>query len=215
MLLIILGIGLVVYGTFKIIYGLYDNLITRAQREANKQNKWLKYITSADYTIASKMVSLSLLFFGIYTLIHGLDILGVFNESTHTWLEAYFLGKIPIFIQFSIYSVVVTGFYALVVYTDLPIQKDPNNMFFYVVGGLCLGLSFISSLPIMILYYLVVEDQFHPFLFILNIIACVAYTVLMIYLTLDALRIKIQDMTPTETYTLVSTLIMIPLNIIS
>lgn len=227
MLLTLLGIVLVVYGVFKILYGLYDNLITRAQRIANKQNKWLKYITSADYTIASKVVSLSLLFFGIYTLIHGLDILGVFGKETHEWLEHYFLGEIPLFIQFSIYSVFVTGFYALVVYTDLPIQKDPDNMFFYIVGGLCLGLSFIISLPIMVLYYLYVKNgmelfRLNPWLCILNILACVAYIILMLYLTLDALRDKlakdnkrVQDMTPVEIYTLVSTLIMIPLNILA
>jgi hypothetical protein len=228
MLLTILGIVLVVYGVFKIIYGLYDNLMTRAQRIANKQKKWLKFITSADYTFASKMVSLSLLFFGIYTLIHGLDILGVFNANTHEILETYFLGKIPLFIQFSIYSVVITVFYVLVVYTDFPIQKDPNNMFFYIVGGLCLGLSFIISLPIMVLYYLGIEHGFDklfelfPWLTILNILACIAYIILMMYLTLDALKDKlnkdkkqIRDMTFVEIYTLVSTLIMIPLNIIA
>ncbi len=223
----ILGIALVIYGIFKILYGIYDNLLTKAQREKNKQNKWLKLITPPDHTISSKMVSLSLLFFGIYTLIHGLDILDVFSKDTHEWLESYFLGKLPLFIQFSIYSVVITGFYALVVYTDLPIPKDPENMFFYIVAGLCLGLSFIVSLPIMILYYLMMDHgwqmfQLYPWLCILNILSCIIYTGLMVYLTIDAYfsklekeNKKLKDMTPFEIYTLVSTLLMIPINIFS
>jgi hypothetical protein len=227
MLLTILAIVLIIYGTFKILYGIYDNLLTKAQREKNRENKWLKYVTPPDHTISSKMVSISLFFFGIYTLIHGLDILNVFSSETHEWLESYLLGRVPLFIQFSIYSIVITGFYALVLYTNLPIPKDPENTFFYIVGGLCLGLSFVVSLPLMILYFLMVDHgwqmfELYPWLCILNIVSCIIYTALMFYLIVMAFLAKlekenkkIKDMTPFEIYTLVSTLLMIPVNIFS
>ena len=77
----------------------------------------------------------------------------------------------------------------------------------------------------MILYFLAVDHgwemfELYPWLCTLNIIACFVYTILMIYLTVYAslLNLKkqnkeIQDMSAFEIYTLISTLIMIPINI--
>ena len=136
---IIIAIIYIFYGISKLIIGL--SVMTLPLEIINKTpviNLFAK--ASEDKTFAGRMYEYILILFGIYTIIHGLAMLHVFPIKFHDFIE---LKETQYTIFISI-GLVLTIFYLLVLYTNVPINKNlEKNRDHYKLLGLGGGISFL------------------------------------------------------------------------
>jgi hypothetical protein len=161
---IIIGILLIVYGVTKLTIGT----VSIATSETSKTNFHVVFrkIMGTDSTFAAKVLEFVLVLFGIYSLLHGLDRFNVFPENFHSRLHAR---KTTHSVNASI-GLILTIFYSLVVYTNLPIQKNNSEMSRYKHIGIITGLSFLIMVPLTLIYHAYVD---HGFKFLLRDQVCI------------------------------------------
>ncbi|NBX51694.1 hypothetical protein EBT25_17605, partial [bacterium] len=99
----------------------------------------INLFVTGDDTLAGKMYEYVLLVFAIFSIVHGLALLGVFNEGFHNIIESKEF-QYPFYTILGLWLIV---FYFLVLYTKLPISKDRNKMYNYKLYGYMGGLSFL------------------------------------------------------------------------
>lgn len=139
----IVGFLYILYGLTKVIIGLSVMTIpVNIIKQIPVLNWFIK--TISDKTIAGRFYEYVLLIFGFYTIIHALALFGVFPSKVNAFLDQ----KIVLYSVFGTFGIVLIVFYSLVLYTDIPIEKDKNQTSDYKLFGLGAGLSFII-LPIL------------------------------------------------------------------
>jgi preprotein translocase subunit YajC len=151
----LLGIIFILYGVIKLGLILAIIFIPPTIREKLSYIEGFDLFISNDSTLAGKMYEYVLFVFAVFSIIHGLALLGTFNESFHTFIESK-----PV--QYSFYILLglwLFIFYFLVIYTNVPIEKRKDNMYNYKIYGYLGGLSFILVPPIWILM-----EYFNPYL---------------------------------------------------
>ena len=94
---------------------------------------------TSDKTLAGRFYEYILLIFGIFSLIEGLALLDILPF----YIAHYFESKWVEYIVFIILGLILTVFYSLVLYTDLPISKNKTDNQHYKIFGLGGGLSFL------------------------------------------------------------------------
>lgn len=134
----ILGILYLLYAIVKISIGF--SLIA-LPLEKIKQIPILNLFTkeTADKTAAGRFYEYVLLIFGFFSLIEGLALLNMLPEQ----YSRYFESKWTEYTVFIILGLLLTIFYILVLYTDLPISKNKDDMTHYKILGLGGGISFL------------------------------------------------------------------------
>jgi uncharacterized membrane protein len=132
------GILYLLYGVVKITVGLAIFLLS-----INTISKMpiLKLFAkaAADKTFAGRMYEYVLLAFGVFSLLNGLSLLELLSPK----VSKYFENKYTEYTVFIILGVILTVFYSLVLYTDLPIQKNTADYDHYRLLGLFGGISFL------------------------------------------------------------------------
>lgn len=146
----VLAITGILYGILKLGIGALALFAPDHLRREWKQHKVLNFIISTDTTISAKMIEIALMVFGIYTLAHGLDTLGVINTPfIHTRAFIYFF--------YTVIGLFLIVFYSLVVYTSLDIPKEKGELVRYKIVGLVGGILFLIMTPLYILYHQIVD----------------------------------------------------------
>jgi len=94
---------------------------------------------AADKTLAGRFYEYILFLFGIFSLFEGLSLLEVLPQSIRTYFESKYIE----YIVFTVLGSLLTLFYYLVIYTNIPISKDPQDYDHYKLLGFLTGLSFL------------------------------------------------------------------------
>lgn len=137
----IIGYVLVIYGILKVSFCI--TLVSLP----DKYRKGISILTR-DATTAGSVLDLVLFIFGSYTILHGLAMIG----NLHT-THSEFLNHIYTIIGlYSFLGVFLIVFYSLVVYTNIPISKEENEMGTYELVGIGGGIGFLLVLAIMMLW---------------------------------------------------------------
>lgn len=170
----LLALAQITYGLLKITIGIFALVAPQHLRDKLQHNKIAKELISSDITIAAQMIEVALLVFGAYTLVHGLDTLGVVDVP---WIHSHTF----VLILYISIGVVLTLFYSLVLYTSIPIPKDKNETNRYTLVGLIGGLSFLIMTPLYILYHEVHNNVATFFLSLLftAILICIMIIILL------------------------------------
>ena len=134
----LLGTLYILYGVIKIVVGLAVMLLPINIIE-NTQILKLFVKAAADKTFAGRMYEYVLLAFGVFSLFDGLALLELLTPS----LAQYFESKHTEYTVFIILGLILTIFYSLVLYTNVPIQKDKEHYDHYKWLGLFGGISFL------------------------------------------------------------------------
>jgi ACR3 family arsenite efflux pump ArsB len=92
-----------------------------------------------DDTLAGHMYEYILLVFAVFSIIHGLALLGVFRESFHDVIERKSF-QYPFYIALGLWMMI---FYIIVLYTNIPIEKDMKYERNYKIYCYLGGLSFL------------------------------------------------------------------------
>jgi uncharacterized membrane protein YidH (DUF202 family) len=136
------GFIFLAYGVIKIILVLGLMLIPPQIEKKLAAIEGFDMFVSGDDTIAGKMYEYVLLAFAIFSIIHGLALLGVFNQTIHNIIEKKAF-QYPLYIALGLWLMI---FYLIVIYTNVPISKDtenPKHMTNYKIYCWFGGLSFL------------------------------------------------------------------------
>ena len=131
------------YGITKVIIGLSVMSLPTKYIAQIPVFKWFIKAIS-DKTFAGRFYEYVLLIFGFYTILHGLALFNTFPKKINNYIE----NPRVTYAVFEIFGIVLTVFYFLVIYTNLPIDKDKSSYNDYKLFGLSSGILFII-LPIL------------------------------------------------------------------
>ena len=176
---LVIGVLAIIYGAVKITFGLMSIFVPLSVR---RKYPLLHKILSDDTTAAAKVVEGSLVVFGLYSVIHALDLLGYIQVP---WINT----RSFIYSFYTTLGIVLITFYYLVIYTNAKIQKNSDEMNKYKLLGLLGGFGFLIMTPLFILYHQWVDHGFHgavthgimktagAFVFLLLILAGIGLTI--------------------------------------
>jgi hypothetical protein len=142
---ILLALAGILYGVFKIAIGLMTMFLPDSVKKRLQGNAVGKTIFSDDHTLAGRAIEVALVIFGVYTLTHGLDALGLIDTP-------FIHSREFIYTFYTVIGLVLVVFYSLVIYTSLPIPKG-SDMMRYKLIGLVGGLLFLIMTPLYAVYY--------------------------------------------------------------
>lgn len=135
--LIIAGLY-ILYGISKVSLGITVMMVPSEELKKNKVLKGLAKHTQ-DRTLAGRFYEYILLAFGIYTIIYGLNMLHMFPDNIYERIDR----KETEYTVFIVLGLLLTVFYTLVLYTDVPISKNMKYEQHYKILGLLGGISFL------------------------------------------------------------------------
>jgi hypothetical protein len=151
---VIIGVLLILYGIFKLIFGTFAVFISDKLREELSKKKPYTYLITNDRTISGKVFDIVLILFGIYTLIHGFTILNIIPQDLgHRILSRRNLIDLHLLLGF-----ILIIFYGLVVFTDIKIPKDVEHTDRYMLEGFGAGLLFLIMIPILAITHIFEDD---------------------------------------------------------
>jgi hypothetical protein len=140
---------LILYGIVKISIGLVACFIPDKYRKRVSDIKFVKHFISADTTISGKMFDVALLIFGLYTLAHGFYLLGIAPAVVKTHL----LTRTTLYLLNLGLGLLLTGYFYLVLFTSIDIPKNNDFRPRYMVEGLCSGLMFLVTFPMLLVWH--------------------------------------------------------------
>ena len=134
----------ILYGVIKIALGL---VIIFLEKEDVKDKPVIHILETVieDNTLAGHMYDYVLMAFGVFTIIHALILIDVLP----LWFEEIFVSKLVQYGALVIFGIIMVVFYALVLYTDLPIPKNKDKYVHYLSLGLIGGILFLLTPPFM------------------------------------------------------------------
>ena len=134
----------ILYGVIKIGLGI---VIIFFEKEDIKDKPFLNKLETIidDTTLAGRMYNYVLMAFGVFTIVHGMILL----DLLPLWFEEIFVSKLVQYGVLVLFGVIMIVFYALILYTDLPISKKKEKYSHYTSIGLIGGILFIITPPIM------------------------------------------------------------------
>lgn len=160
-------LGLLVFGYIFLLYGIYkfsmcylDITLSYEQRTYLLQNtSWFKHVLSMDVSTAGRTLSVIYIVFALITIFRSLeriqtglihsDVAGIVNE------------RLFIYVIYGLLGILLVTIYSLVVYTQfMSIQKNNKYEKRYKLAGICGGLTFIASVPIMFILHKIFDYGF-------------------------------------------------------
>jgi hypothetical protein len=146
---IVIGVILIVYGFIKLsLCILYFASPYHIKQKIHKI-PGLGFLVSIDVSVTGKVMTTFLLLLSIFTLVHGLSILNVFNESVNHAMESMVVQVLFNLLM----GILMTAFFAIIVFTDVNIPKDPSQINSYKLVGFGGGLIFLLTVPLIIVFY--------------------------------------------------------------
>ena len=142
---IVLGVIFIIYGTLKFIFCCLELL------PINYKSPAIKKILSTDKTFAGKFMYAILLLFSCLTLIKGLSWTGIIEY--HVGIETYIWMNLT-------FGCILSIFYYFAAYTNVPIDKLSNSKDTYIGVGLCSGLTFLITIPVMVFIYMFIKHNY-------------------------------------------------------
>ncbi len=154
---ILIGIILIIYGLLKLFIGLITIMTSENFKNyIRKYNPFVKIVIPYDETFAAKMIEFTFIIFGLYTLLHGLDKFHIISKTIQLFIDS----RKTTYLLYGLIGIFLTIFYSLVVYTDIPIEKNINELDRYKIVGIITGLSFLIMLPILLIFHKIIDNGF-------------------------------------------------------
>jgi hypothetical protein len=160
-------LGVLIFGYMFLLYGIYKFLIcyldialTYEQRNNLLQKmSWLKHVLSMDISTAGRTLSIIYIVFALITIFRSVeriqtgiihsDVAGILNE------------RLFIYVIYGLLGILLVTIYSLVVYTQfIAIPKNNKYDTRYKLAGICGGLTFIASVPVMFILHKIFDHGF-------------------------------------------------------
>jgi hypothetical protein len=126
-----------------------STVLSLKDREEISKNPYVSAFVIKDVTLSGELVEYGLLVFAVFTLLRGMCEIGLI---THDGARQIIMSEFTTKVLYGIVGIILTVFYALVVYTDYITDKDPNNSEKYESVNLVHGLVFLAMIPAFLLF---------------------------------------------------------------
>ena len=151
---IVIATSIILVGLSKILISSLAFILNEKTKEKLVKKTFLGTLINRDKTFAGINIDLVILFFGVYTCIHGLVMLKIMPTQVSEIFTNY-LTHIVVFFVFGAYCII---FYSLVLYTQF-IHKDFKNVEEYSIFGIGGGLLLFASAPISIIINNIIHEN--------------------------------------------------------
>lgn len=183
-------LGLLVFGYLFLLYGLYkflvcylDIVLTYEQKTYLLHNtSWFKNVLTMDVSTAGRTLSIIYIVFALITIFRSVE--RIKTGVVHSDVIEILNERAFIYFIYGLLGVLLVMIYVLVVYTKFSIDKNSKYEKRYKLAGICGGILFITSVPIMILLHKIFDYGFlnaikkHTTFTIFSVI----FTFLMVYI---------------------------------
>lgn len=191
-------------GYWLLIYAIFKGIICILDLIPSQYLPFKVPFLTHDTTLAGLVLVITFLLFSIYTFFHALSILDFLSPSLTRFFNRYETS----YIIYMIMSIILTVFYSLILFTDLPISKDPEHKISYEIIGLAGGILFFSTILILEVYRILINKNNTPLLIIL--LPCIFIFIgTVVFITYNAIKRDKEDY-GSATYNTVSAM-LIPL----
>ena len=155
--ILFLGYLCLIYGVIKYVICFLEIVLTYEQKTYLMQkNKLLKYVLTTDVTTAGRSLSIIYIVFALITIFKAIE--RVRSGLIHNDVIEVLNEKIFIYIIYAILGLLLVVLYYIVIYTTISIDKDIRYEKRYKLMGICGGLTFIASVPIIYLFHEIFDN---------------------------------------------------------
>lgn len=156
----IFGYLFLIYGLFKFLVCYLEIVLTYEQRiYLSQQNTLLKYILTTDVSTAGRALSIIYIVFALITIFKSVE--RIRSGIVHSEVVEIINERLFIYLIYGLLGVMLVTLYAMVMYTNIPIEKNVKYERRYKLLGICGGLTFIASVPIIYMFHKVFDHGFH------------------------------------------------------
>jgi hypothetical protein len=141
---------LILYGVFKMAVFLANISLSKEKKALLHKNPVLHWFISFDESFAGKFVEIVIAVFGVFTIIHGLNMI----VPMPAWIQRALFSQSSIYFVHSLFGALLVVFYGLVIFSNVNIPKDMTYRDEYIIKGFCSGLVFLVTIPIVFMYRL-------------------------------------------------------------
>jgi hypothetical protein len=208
----LIGGILIAYGVGKLIIGGTAIFLPAEQR--SQLPKFMRFFIADDATIAGKGFDIALMVFGVYTIIHGTDLIGRLPKP---WADAI-LTRYNLYALHAIIGMYLLVFYSLVLFTNFPIPKKPDHTDRYLIEGMLSACLFLIMIPILYAIHTINDNGFSAALYqqwYMMLLCLLSICALLAIMVMILLYIKRKRNVHQASHTRLSdftTLVMIPLS---
>jgi hypothetical protein len=157
--LLIFGYMFLLYGIYKFIMCSLDITLTYEQRTYLLNNtSWLKHVLPMDVSTAGRTLSIIYIVFALITIFRSVERIqtGIIHSDVANILNE----RLFIYIIYGLLGILLVTIYSLVVYTKIITHKNDKYEKRYKLAGICGGLTFIASVPVMFLLHKIFDYGF-------------------------------------------------------
>jgi hypothetical protein len=172
--IIFIAYWLVLFGFLKTIVASSSLLIPQT-RPYYEKIPIANIFVNNDTSFAGFYSEVSLIIFGLYSLVHGAAILHWFPPM----INALFETQISLIYFYTLFAIAFIGFYSLVLFTSLPISQDPKYMGNYWLN-IAAGIFFLVVINIVFIWH----ELFNPNLSYIYLGCLILLFILLSYLIL-------------------------------
>lgn len=157
--LFIFGYLFFVYGLFKFFICYLEIVLTYEQRTYLLDNiSPLKHVLTTDVSTAGRTLSIVYIVFALITIFKSLE--RIRSGIVHSDVAEIINERLFIYLIYGILGILLVCLYLVVVYTNILIEKNIKYEKRYKLLGICGGLIFIASVPIIYMFHKVFDHGF-------------------------------------------------------
>lgn len=146
----VLGTLLLLYGSIRLFIGVVALSIPPEKRDFLRSIPYIHGFVSKDTTVAGKILDISIVLFGMYSIFRGVYLLGISKRESFTQMME---SRSIAYVLYGVMGVFLVMFYSAVVYTPVGIQKNQKEIPTYKLIGIGTGLFFLVVLTLMYSYH--------------------------------------------------------------
>jgi hypothetical protein len=155
--LFIFGYLFLVYGILKFLMCYLEIVLTYEQREyLLKQVSLLKHTLTTDVSTAGRTLSIVYIVFALITIFKSVE--RIRTGIVHSDLVEIINERLFIYLIYGILGLFLLVLYLIVIYTNISIEKNIQYERRYKLMGICGGLTFIASVPIIYMFHKIFDN---------------------------------------------------------
>lgn len=148
-----------IYGLTKLVVCYLDIILSYEQRVYLLNNtSWFKHMLTLDMSTAGKTLSIIYIVFYFLTVLRNIQRIqtGIISDNLVKILGE----RLFIYFTYVFIGVILVTLYSLIIYTRIAINKNTQYNKRYKLMGICGGLVFITTAPIMFMVHKIFDHGF-------------------------------------------------------
>jgi hypothetical protein len=157
--LFIFGYLFLIYGLFKFLICYLEIVLTYEQRIYLSQKVSLfKQVLTTDVSTAGRTLSIIYIVFALITIFKAVE--RIRSGIVHSDVVEIINERLFIYLIYGLLGVLLVILSLIVIYTNISIEKDMRYERRYKLMGICGGLTFIASVPIIYMFHKIFDHGF-------------------------------------------------------